>query len=1298
MERDGSFLRIGEFVAHSLRKKDRTKRVFSPLFSKRHGGKFNDQALPMVNDAEILIFQSMQLSLVFFLILFSFNSKLAGTSGKSRSLRLLGVGFILNFSYLIVKVWTYLQHAGIPTTINPLTYHLTLCFDLATSVIFLYGAFVMEHGIDNVPRPDVWVAISSDRRLRLKGIMVALIAFLIGWLNWQPKEDYDVWFYFYDFLSYGITSFLLYKHLRIETLTNTKEANRFLFYGFLGWTVLQLLSPVLSAILPRDNSYIKDAEFAGFSLSFVSKSLILYGLYNMSVRIGKYASFKMESQARKLEGQTREMEGQAKELRELNVRLREKEAERENRVVLLENNSERLRKLHKLIEEIYSLKENESVVSKMLTHMLYEPIFGFDYVIYSEVDKFQERIIHRKGHAHKKEDSLIEKPEEWVRDNGFALSHHDIMVQTMRTDKVFRVKGNVVNGEEVDLDHPECILDSDIYRRYSHDKLDRVFIPISDRDRSGETIQDPANGAQNEIIGIVELGFHTGGGAYSENSISERLAELLIYLTNFAKSYLRNRGIEETQAIRREVEMLEKSSSHLEFIKQVLKKGAIEIGADSGDISFLSLDNTQFWLDECLTYGDVKIEDLNEVRSRNARSENPRLGIFRYAVQEKKPYYSNDVATDPYYIHGLEKVQSQLSVPLIYSGTVLGVISYFSARKGHFNDLKSQYIFKLASRSIEVFLRLKLASAVSNLVIPYSMYDHDRIYESTCESIRKYYACRAMAIWEGNEEGNHIYRAIYVTEKSGLRQRPDLMRLHDLTADVSSYAEPRIVIPGEDNSRPANSLEVYVKDAFDSMIYVPLGKNRGVSRFITLFSKVRLECLFPEDKTFLSQISAKFNLSLNYADLFEFFDKITSESYNRPKEVILEEFTQYIKKISGADILLLFLYDPGQRKFVGSITPKGNLQDDRLLGRLNVAEIEPNDFSYSIIENDTQWLENEEQYRNYRRNLAEWKGWGVFEKDFWYRERIKSLAAVRVEFKNIPLGVLFFNFREEQQFFDTRPGGAKRRKAHPENQPLINLLSNLIGRVIKISNTLEEERLFMERKTTETFMMARSEVAIGMIHNIKGIHSDISFKLDIHRRTVEKGLGKPEVMTSLEHLRESILRFMSDYLLYREYLILGHFKIEPCQAAEIFLAVHRLLHYQNSESDPDGKNSIKVEMPNGKLIIHCDRVLFTHVLLNLIRNAVQADARTVKVRVMDSDSTNSFSVVEVQDDGHGIKDEYKTRIFKPNFTTKKDGTGMGLAVCKNVMEMHGGRIDFQSVYNKNKRSFTTFSIYIPILK
>ena len=122
------------------------------------------------------------------------------------------------------------------------------------------------------------------------------------------------------------------------------------------------------------------------------------------------------------------------------------------------------------------------------------------------------------------------------------------------------------------------------------------------------------------------------------------------------------------------------------------------------------------------------------------------------------------------------------------------------------------------------------------------------------------------------------------------------------------------------------------------------------------------------------------------------------------------------------------------------------------------------------------------------------------------------------------------------------------------------------------------------------------------------------------------------------------------------------------------------------------EDAISFHAEQDSIISLFDRTQLIRVVTNLVKNAIQSKDKdrplTVFVSVKEED--NNVHII-VADNGIGIKDINKPKIFEPKFTTKTSGMGLGLAMIKNIIETNKGNITFTSQENKG----TVFTVTLP---
>jgi two-component system sensor histidine kinase HydH len=107
-----------------------------------------------------------------------------------------------------------------------------------------------------------------------------------------------------------------------------------------------------------------------------------------------------------------------------------------------------------------------------------------------------------------------------------------------------------------------------------------------------------------------------------------------------------------------------------------------------------------------------------------------------------------------------------------------------------------------------------------------------------------------------------------------------------------------------------------------------------------------------------------------------------------------------------------------------------------------------------------------------------------------------------------------------------------------------------------------------------------------------------------------------------------------------------------------------------------------------------DETQLEQVLLNLLLNAQKAMPAGGQIDVrLRHDPVEGAVILEVEDDGPGIPEDVRKRLFQPFFTTRTDGTGLGLATCLKNVQYHGGTIEVQSEVGRGAR----FIVTLPLL-
>lgn len=250
-----------------------------------------------------------------------------------------------------------------------------------------------------------------------------------------------------------------------------------------------------------------------------------------------------------------------------------------------------------------------------------------------------------------------------------------------------------------------------------------------------------------------------------------------------------------------------------------------------------------------------------------------------------------------------------------------------------------------------------------------------------------------------------------------------------------------------------------------------------------------------------------------------------------------------------------------------------------------------------------------------------------------------------------------------------------------------------IGRLGRQFNEMVEQLNEGRRKLEEFHQreMARAEhlatlgeLAAGLAHEIRNPLAGIAGVVDVMSKDLPANSPSRAVVGDVQGEIRHIQEILNDLLSYAR----------PPQPdfhpADLNATIEQavLLARQQVRNKP-----IQIlYTPNPALPqVEHDPALIQQVVLNLMLNGIQAISGTGKVEVITVREQDQ-AVVEVADTGRGIQADALAKIFKPFFTTRSEGTGLGLSLANGIVQSHGGKIEVSSVPGKGSR----FRVALPL--
>lgn len=267
--------------------------------------------------------------------------------------------------------------------------------------------------------------------------------------------------------------------------------------------------------------------------------------------------------------------------------------------------------------------------------------------------------------------------------------------------------------------------------------------------------------------------------------------------------------------------------------------------------------------------------------------------------------------------------------------------------------------------------------------------------------------------------------------------------------------------------------------------------------------------------------------------------------------------------------------------------------------------------------------------------------------------------------------------------------GNIRLVVHVSSLPIIDNLGNHVGKVVLVHDLTALKKLEKE-VTKHDRLVALGKMAAGVAHEVRNPLSSIKGFATLLGSNFKEGSEGKNASVLLVKEVERLNRSITELLNYSRPL--------PLKKSKVIIQkfMENSLQLMSSDAVELGVN-IKLHVAENIPELEFDRDKINQVLLNLYLNSFQAMPGGGSIMV-DVGSTNDdkWLKIKITDSGSGIAKEHLACIMEPYFTTKADGTGLGLALAYKIVDEHDGFMKFESSAEKGTVAIVTLPIQLTV--
>lgn len=237
--------------------------------------------------------------------------------------------------------------------------------------------------------------------------------------------------------------------------------------------------------------------------------------------------------------------------------------------------------------------------------------------------------------------------------------------------------------------------------------------------------------------------------------------------------------------------------------------------------------------------------------------------------------------------------------------------------------------------------------------------------------------------------------------------------------------------------------------------------------------------------------------------------------------------------------------------------------------------------------------------------------------------------------------------------------------ALPETRALAATFNEMLDALGEQRRKLAEAHSRMARQQA---LAELGKFSMMVAHEIKNPLAIIKGSLDLLKKEELDAETRNTVTGYLDEEVVRINRLIEDFLLFARP---GQPVLQPVMVADFLSSLSNRMDLARR----DGGAAVELAPVAPELRLFCDPGLLERAIINIIRNADEAGARRIRI---EAGGEGERLLLRISDDGPGIGEEVAGRIFEPFFSTKAKGSGLGLAMVREIIEAHGGRVEVES--------------------